>query len=436
MKKGNVKGFIPLLVFIGLYIMTGLVTKSFETVPLMLHLLLTIAFAFSLTNHENKKTFDEKIHVFCKGAGESTILLMILIFILSGAFFGVANAIHAVDAVSNLGLRLLHPNVLLPGMFVISCLLSFSMGTSMGTVAAIAPLGIDIAHKTNMSVALFCGIILGGAMFGDNLSFISDTTIAATKTQHIQMKDKFKTNIAMVFPAVLFNIIFLLMVPIKVLHMPTLSSIEWLPIFPYALVIFLSLIGKHVITVLTSGIVSGVGVGMIQKNVHFTSFVNEMYAGISSMQEIAIISLLIGGLVALMQYLGGIDWLLYRLTHMAKSKRQAECSIAGLVSLMDIATANNTISILTIGPLAREISLKFHLSPTRVASILDLFSSAFNGLLPYSAQLLIISKLSNTSPIHILSYNWYSMMMIGCALISIFIQYPKGKRSKDIGNIF
>ncbi len=431
MKVGSFKGLVPLIIFILLYVGSGIVLGNFESIPLLVHLIITILIAILMTNKNDKKSLDEKIALFCRGAGEETVVLMIIIFILSGAFFGVAKGIHAVDAFSNLGLSLLGEKGLLPGIFVISCILSFAMGTSMGTVAAVAPLGIEMAQKSGMSVALVCGIVLGGAMFGDNLSFISDTTIAATRTQNIQMKDKFKANALMVLPAFLVNVILLLFIPVKDGALANQNlTYHWVDVLPYVLVIILSLFGAHVITVLTMGIFSGILVGVFQADFSLIPFVKTVYEGITGMEEIAVISLLIGGLVALMRYLGGIDWLLGRMTKAVKSKRQAELSIAGLVSLMDVTTANNTISILAIGPLAKDISYEFDVSPSRTASILDLFSSAFNGLLPYSPQLLIISQLAGLSPTDVMIFNWYSLLMIAFAFLSILLQYPKGNLLK------
>lgn len=433
MKKGNIIGMLPLLIFLVLYMFTGLSTGSFENMPLMIGITIACAIALIMNKRGEKVSFDEKVAIFCKGAGDSTLILMVIIFLLAGAFYGVANAMHAVDSVSNLGLSILPSNMILPGIFLIACLLSFAMGTSMGTVAALAPIAIDIAEKTHSNVALLCGIVVGGAMFGDNLSFISDTTIAATRTQEVSMKSKFKANILIVLPAVIINIILLSMQKIDTSAI-TGGTYEYdlVNILPYILVIVLSLIGMNVINVMTLGVLSGLAIGLLHGDFGLTGFMKTVHEGMMSMQDMAIIAVLVGGLVALMKHLGGIDWLLYNLTKNVKTRRGAEFSIAALVSLIDIATTNNTISIIAAGPLAKDIADRFDISRSRTASILDLFASAFNGLLPYAGQLLVVGGLAGVSPVSIMPYNWYSMLMILAGSMSIILQVPKVKDVLDI----
>lgn len=433
MKKGNFMGMLPLLIFLVLYMFTGLSTGSFENMPLMIGITIACAIALIMNRKSEKISFDEKVSIFCKGAGDSTLILMVIIFLLAGAFYGVANEMHAVDSVSNLGLSILPSNMILPGIFLIACLLSFAMGTSMGTVAALAPIAIDIAEKTNSNVALLCGIVVGGAMFGDNLSFISDTTIAATRTQEVSMKSKFKANILIVLPAVLINIILLSMQKIDTSAITGGTyQYDLVNILPYILVIVLSLVGMNVINVMTLGVLSGLAIGLLHGDFGLTEFMKTVHDGMMSMQDMALIAVLVGGLVALMKHLGGIDWLLYNLTKGVKTRRGAEFSIAALVSLIDIATTNNTISIIAAGPLAKDIADQFDISRSRTASILDLFASAFNGLLPYAGQLLVVGGLAGVSPVSIMPYNWYSMLMIVAGCLSIIFQIPKVKDILDI----
>lgn len=433
MEKGNFKGMLPLLIFLVLYMFTGLSTGSFENMPLMVGITLACAVALMMNKKEEKISFDEKVTIFCKGAGDHTLILMVIIFMLAGAFYGVANAMHAVDSVSNLGLSILPSNMILPGIFLIACLLSFAMGTSMGTVAALAPIAIDVATKTDSNVALLCGIVVGGAMFGDNLSFISDTTIAATRTQEVTMKSKFKANILIVLPAVLINCIILALQPIDTSGISGGTyNYNLVNILPYVLVIILSLVGMNVINVMTLGVLSGLVIGLIHGDFGLTGFMKTIHEGMMGMQDMAIIAVLVGGLVAVMKHLGGIDWLLHNLTKNVKSRRGAEFSIAALVSLIDIATTNNTISIIAAGPLARDIADRFDISRSRTASILDLFSSAFNGLLPYAGQLLVVGGLAGVSPVSIMPYNWYSMLMIAAGSLSIILQIPKVKDTLDV----
>lgn len=433
MEKGNFKGMLPLLIFLILYMFTGLSTGSFENMPLMVGITIACAVALMMNKKDEKISFDEKVTIFCKGAGDHTLILMVIIFMLAGAFYGVANAMHAVDSVSNLGLSILPSNMILPGIFLIACLLSFAMGTSMGTVAALAPIAIDIAAKTDSNVALLCGIVVGGAMFGDNLSFISDTTIAATRTQEVSMKSKFKANILIVLPAVLINCIILALQPIDTSAITGGTySYNLVNILPYVLVIVLSLVGMNVINVMSLGVLSGLVIGLVHGDFGLTGFMKTIHEGMMGMQDMAIIAVLVGGLVAVMKHLGGIDWLLYNLTKNVKTRRGAEFSIAALVSLIDIATTNNTISIIAAGPLARDIADRFDISRSRTASILDLFSSAFNGLLPYAGQLLVVGGLAGVSPVSIMPYNWYSILMIAAGSLSIILQIPKVKDVLDV----
>ncbi|RST89391.1 Na+/H+ antiporter NhaC family protein [Vagococcus humatus] len=436
-KKGHFIGMVPLLIFLVLYMLTGLTSGSFENMPLMVGILIASGIALMMNNKDNPTTFEERVTIFCKGGGDHTLMLMVIIFILAGAFYGVANGMKAVDSMTNLGLSILPSNLILPGLFIIGCILSFSMGTSMGTVAALAPIAIDIANKTGTNLPLVCGIVVGGAMFGDNLSFISDTTIAATRTQEVAMKDKFKANILMVLPALVINLVALAMQPIDNVSLTGVHNYNLVNIIPYLLVIVLSLIGVQVLNVMIAGIFAGMIIGLIHGDFDLIGFMSIAHEGMKSMEDMAIIAILVGGLVALMNYLGGIDWLLQKLTKSTKSARGGELSIAALVSLMDIATTNNTISIIAAGPLARDISDKFGISRSRTASLLDIFSAAFNGLLPYAGQLLVMGGMAGVSPVSIMPYNWYSILMIIIGLISIAIGFPKGKISdhKKLTNI-
>ncbi|MEF2292455.1 Na+/H+ antiporter NhaC family protein [Virgibacillus dokdonensis] len=428
--KGRFMGLVPLIIFLALYMLTGLVSGSFENMPLMIGILIASGVALMMSNKDNPTKFEERVTMFCKGGGDHTLILMVVIFILAGAFHGVASGMHAVDSVTNLGLSVLPSNLILPGLFIIGCVLSFSMGTSMGTVAALAPLAIDIADKTGCNVALVCGVVVGAAMFGDNLSFISDTTIAATRTQEISMKDKFRANILMVLPAVVINMILLAFVPINTVSISGSYDYNIINIIPYVLVIVLSLVGVQVITVMVTGIFAGMFIGLFHGDFTIIEFMKIAHDGMRGMEDMAIIAILVGGLVALMKYLGGIDWLLHTLTRKTKTARGGELSIAALVSLMDISTTNNTISIIAAGPLAKDISDEFGISRSRTASLLDIFSAAFNGLLPYAGQLLVIGGMAGVSPVSIMPYNWYSILMIVIGLLSIVIGFPKGKDVK------
>lgn len=427
-KKGNFLGLVPLLIFLVLYFALGIGTGNFNNLPLMVGILIASGIALALNNKEDKKTFDEKVSIFCRGGGDHTLILMVVIFILAGAFYGVANGMHAVDTVTNLALDILPAKMILPGLFIVSSILSFSMGTSMGTVSALIPIAIDISTKTNSNLALVCGIVVGGAMFGDNLSFISDTTIAAARTQDVEMKDKFKANALMVLPAVIINCLLLSLWPIDSTKIVASTNIDIINLTPYVLVIVLSLIGIDVIKTMTIGVVSGMVIGVLHGNFTAVQSFGVIHKGMIWMEDMALIAIMVGGLVALMNYLGGIDWLLNKLTAKTKTRRGAELSIAALVSLIDIATTNNTISIIASGPIAKDVSKKFNIVPARTASILDIFSSAFNGLLPYAGQLLVAAGMAGISPTDIMIYNWYSMLMIVVGIVSILIGWPTCKK--------
>lgn len=430
-KKGSFMGLVPLVIFLIVYFAMGIGTGSFDNFPLMIGIFLASAIALFIKSPcAEKKSFVERVELFCKGGGESTLILMVIIYMLAGAFYGVAGGMHATDTVTNIGISVLPANMILPGLFIIGCVLSFSMGTSMGTVSALMPIAINIADKTGVSLALVSGIVVGGAMFGDNLSFISDTTIAATTTQEIGMKEKFKANFLMVLPAVIITIVVLALYPIDATKVVASGDINIVNLIPYVLIIALSIAGVHVIPAMTISVVSGMIIGVMHGDFTAVESFGVVHEGMTWMQDMAVIAIFVGGLVELMKYLGGIDWLLDKLSKGTKTKKGAELSIAALVSLVDVATTNNTISIIAVGPIAKDISKKFGITPQRTASILDLFSSAFNGLTPYAGQLLTAGALAKISPVSIIPYVWYSILMIISGVVFILIGFP-GNRKKE-----
>lgn len=431
--KGNFLGLMPLIIFIILYILSTALTGDAGTMPLNVGILIAIICAFAFCMRKKSRgtmNFDGFTTMFCKGGGDDTLILMFFIFLEAGIFYSVAGSMGAVSSVSSLGLKILPSNMVLPGLFLIGCVLSFSMGTSMGTVTTLMPIGIEIASKTDMSLPLVCGVVIGGAMFGDNMSFISDTTIAATRTQEVEMKDKFKANFLMVLPAVIITVLLLAFqsVPAELDE----SALTWnfLQLLPYILVIALSLMGVHVMISMGTAILSGLVIGIAQGSFTLAEALGIVGDGIKSMEDTAAIAIMVGGLVALMTYLGGIDWLLNKLTSRVKSGKGAELSIAALVTLLDLATTNNTISIITAGPIAKDISDEFHVSRVRTASILDLFSSAGNGICPWAGQILAASGLAGVSTLAIVPYCWYSMLMFVFGVVFILIGWPKGVSAK------
>ena len=429
-KKGSFVGLLPLIIFVILYIISTILTGNASTMPLNTGILIAIICAFVFCamrkKDENTMSFDDLVTSFCKGGGDDTLILMFFIFLEAGIFSGVANAMGAVSSASNLGLKLLPASMVLPGIFIIGCVLSFAMGTSMGTVSALMPIGIQIANVTGMSMPMVCGAVVGGAMFGDNLSFISDTTIAATRTQGVAMKDKFKANFLMVLPAVIINIVLLFFNSSSTALDESALTWDFIQLIPYILVIVLSLIGINVILAMGAGIAAGLIIGIAQGSFSLAESLTVVGNGIISMEDTAVIAVMVGGLVALMHYLGGIQWLLNSLSRSVKSRSGAELSIAALVTLLDLATTDNTISIITAGPIAKDISQKYGVSPVRAASILDLFSSAGNGVCPWAGQILAASGLAGVSTLSIVPFCWYSIMMFIFGVIFILIGWPKG----------
>ena len=427
-KKGNFIGLLPLIIFLALYILCTVITGNAGTMPLNVGILIALIAALIFCIKKRKAdnlSFDDIVTDMCKGGGDDTLILMFFIFLEAGIFYTVAGGMGAVSSVSNLGLKLLPGKMILPGIFIIGCILSFSMGTSMGTVTALMPIAIDIAAKTGINTSLICGAVVGSAMFGDNLSFISDTTIAATRTQEVQMRDKFKANFLMVLPAVICTLILLFFRSVPAALDESQMTWNFLQLIPYILVITLSLLGIHVLIAMGAAIASGIVIGLAQGSFTGVTALATVGDGIKCMEDTAAIAVMVGGLVALMRYLGGIDWLLNKLTKGIKGSRGAELAIAALVTLLDLATTNNTISIITAGPIAKDVSDQFGVSRVRSASILDLFSSAGNGICPWAGQILAAAGLAGVSTLSIVPFCWYSMLMFLFGILFIVIGWPK-----------
>ena len=350
-KRGNGLALLPLLVFIIVYIASALLAKDFYTVSIIVPFLAATLVALVMNR---KVKFDEKVEIFCKGAGNTDIILMILIFILAGAFAEVAKSMGAVDSTVNLGLSILPSNIMIAGIFVIACFISLSVGTSMGTIVALAPIAVGVAEKTGILTAIAVAAVVCGSMFGDNLSMISDTTIAATRTQGCEMKDKFKMNFKIVLPAAIITaLIFVLITKDGTITVVETLDYSLIKIVPYIAVIVGSLVGLNVIVVLLGGIlISGI-IGLIGGSFDLLGFFGATADGIVGMSELIIISILIAGTIEIIKYNGGIDFIISKGLRGFKSKMGAEIGIAALVSLVDICTANNTVAIVTVGPIAK-----------------------------------------------------------------------------------
>ncbi|WDV47972.1 Na+/H+ antiporter NhaC family protein [Clostridiaceae bacterium M8S5] len=426
-KYNSFLGLTPLLVFLVIFITTGIVTKKFTNMPVLVAFIIVLAYSLCLNRKGEKLSIDEKVEIFSRGGGESTIILMVIIFILAGAFYSVANAMGAVESTVNLGLSILPTKAILPGTFLIGCVISFAMGTSMGTVTALTPIAIGMSQQTGISLPLIVGTVVGGAMFGDNLSFVSDTTIAATRTQGIELKDKFKMNSLIVLPAVIVTLIILACIPIG---SATLEVGEYsiLKVLPYLSIIVCALLGLNVMIVLAVGITTGAVIGLGIGSFTFIELLGFIQRGFGWMQDLCLIAIVIGGIVELMKYYGGIGFLLDKVTSKVKTKKGAEAGIAALASLIDIATANNTIAIVTAGPLAKDITKEYDIDPRRTASLLDIFSSAFQGIVPYGGQILLAAGLAKISPVKLVPYSIYSMLMIVFGTLAIILGVPRFKK--------
>lgn len=369
---------------------------------------------------------EERIRQYSRGASDPNILLMIWIFVLAGAFATGAKSMGAIDATVNLILSLLPSSLLLPGLFIAACFISLSIGTSVGTVIALVPIALGLGESLGLSNAYVAAVVTGGAFFGDNLSFISDTTIAATRTQGCSMKDKFRANIAIVLPAAIIALILYFVVGLELPAVrPSGEEGSFLLTLPYLLVLVAAVAGMNVLGVLTLGIIACGAVGLGTGTLPAWDWIAALGSGITGMGELIIVTLMAGGMLELIRYNGGIDYLLRHLTRGISGKRGAELTIAVLVSVANLCTANNTIAILTTGKVSREITKQYGLDPRKTASILDTFSCFVQGLIPYGAQLLLASKLAGVSPMDIVPNLYYPFIMGGCALLSILLRFPR-----------
>lgn len=426
--KGNAWALIPLIVFVGMFLGVGIATGDFTTMPLNVAIIVASIVGLLLNR---KESFNQKVDIFTKGAGHSNIVLMMLIFLLAGAFSKTTEDMGGVKSTVNLGLSIIPENLIIVGLFIICMFVSVSMGTSVGTVAAIAPVGFGLSQATDVSAAITMATVVGGAMFGDNLSMISDTTIAAVRTQKTKMNDKFKVNIKIVLPGAILTIIALWFLT-NGAHIDTTKNYDYdiIKVIPYLLVLILALIGVNVIVVLIGGTLLSAIIGLADHSFDWKGLLSSISKGIVGMEDIAIIALLIGGLVALIQHNGGITWLLNFVRSKVKSKRGAELGIAGLVSAADIATANNTISILMAGPLAKDIADEYDVDPRKSASILDIFASCFQGILPYSPQVIAAAGVASISPFELVPYAIYPILLGICGLFAIFLRLPRLDQNK------
>ena len=417
----------PLLVFLCIYLVSSVIAQDFYRIPISAAFLIASVYAVAITRG---KPLEERINTFSKGAGDKNVLLMIWIFVLAGAFAATAKEIGAIDATVNLALRILPGKMLYAGLFLAACFISMSIGTSVGTIVALVPVAAGIAQELAAggaeglaaSIPFITAIIVGGAFFGDNLSFISDTTIAATRTQGCSMADKFRMNIRIAGPAALIVAVLYIFMGKSGGAIPESAPIDWVLLIPYILVIVLAISGINVSLVLTIGLIVNAVIGFTGGELTWSGYLESIGSGISGMGDLIIVTMMAGGMLELIKSNGGLDYIVGKLTKKINGRKGAEFSIAALVSLANICTANNTIAIITTGGIAKDITGRFGIDPRRSASILDTFSCLVQGFLPYGAQLLMASGLAGVTSISIMGYLYYPFVLGAVAILAILIK--------------
>ncbi len=423
-EKGRAVALLPIGVFLVIFLGAGIVFGDFYAMPAIVAFLIALFVAF-MQNRELK--FEEKIKVIARGAGEENIITMSLIFLSAGGFSGAVTAAGGVDSTVNLGLSLIPAQFAVSGLFVIGCFISVSMGTSMGTIAALAPIAAGISEKTGFSMAVCIAAVVCGAMFGDNLSMISDTTIAAVKTQGCEMRDKFKANFLIVLPAAVITVFYFWAVTGNVNYsLPENLEYNLWEVIPYLVVLIGALIGINVFLVLVGGTVISLAVGVAGGNIPLPEMFTVVGEGVTSMYDITVISIIVACIVSLVREYGGIQFILNLIKSRIRGKKGAEAGIALLALFVDLCTANNTVAIVMAGPIAKEISTEYGVDPKRSASMLDIYTSVGQGLIPYGAQLLSAATLTALTPFEIIPYLVYPVLMAACGFLSIFLRRRGG----------
>ena len=420
----------PIVVFLAVYLVSSLILNDFYRIPISAAFMVASVYAMLISRG---RSLEQNIAIFSEGAGNKNVLLMIWIFVLAGAFASTAKEIGAIDAAVNLAIKILPGNLLYAGLFLAACFISMSIGTSVGTIVALVPVASGIAEELALtggpeavsSIPFITAIIVGGAFFGDNLSFISDTTIAATRTQECSMADKFKVNFRIVGPAALAVTILYVVLGAGMSSTPESGPVNIFLLIPYISVIILALAGMNVTAVLTIGLLLNGTIGMAGGLISWSGYLGAIGNGISGMGDLIIVTMMAGGMLDMIRANGGLDFIVKGLTSRIRGKRGAEFSIAALVALSNLCTANNTVAIITTGGIARDISRRFGLDPRKVASILDTFSCLVQGLIPYGAQLLMAAGLAGISSISIIGYLYYPFIMGAMAVMAILFRFPR-----------
>lgn len=442
-KKGSGFALLPFAIFIIIYLGAGLYLQAkgeemaFYQFPSVTAMFIALIVAFCM----GKESIDEKFSIFAKGAANENVLTMLMIYILAGAFSTVAKTMGGVDATVNLGLSIIPVQLLTAGVFVISAFLGTATGTSVGTVTALVPIAVGLASESGLSVPLMLGACVGGGMFGDNLSMISDTTIAATKTQGVELKDKFRVNFYIALPAAIITLVILLMAgrPETVAVMDE-RTFEIIKVLPYVLVLVLAIIGINVFLTLTIGILSAGVIGMVCGDLTVFTYAQAIWNGFTGMSEVFFLALFCGGISELIAHNGGIVWLIEKLRSMMKGEKSAQVGMSVLVSLADCATANNTVAIILCGNVAKDVSREYKVDPRQMASLLDVFSCVFQGIIPYGAQLLMAASLTaatyniSISPVQIVPNMWYCWILAIFGLLAVFTGYANRVARKNPWN--
>ena len=421
MNKGLI-ALSPLLVFVTLYLVTSIVAGDFYKVPITVAFMASSVYAVIISRG---RTLRQRIDIFSRGAGSEQMMLMLWIFILAGAFANSAKVMGSIDATVNLMLTVLPGNMLLAGLFLASCFISLSIGTSFGTIVALAPIASGLAHSTGASVPMMVAVVVGGSFFGDNLSFISDTTIVSTSTQECKMSDKFKVNSFLVMPAAFLILIIYILLGNNISSPQSIPDVEYTKVIPYIVVLITAVCGLNVMAVLALGISLTGLIGLLDNSFDTYGWFKTIGDGITGMGELIIITMLAGGMLELIKVNGGIDYIIKNMTRRISGKRGAELSIAALVSIVTMCTANNTVAIITVGGIARRISQRFGLDNRKCASILDTMSCFTQGLLPYGAHLLLAAGIASTSPMSLIPYLYYPFCIGAAAVLAIIFRCPK-----------
>ena len=412
----------PLGVFIVLYLVTSSIAGDFYKVPITVAVMVSSIYAVII---HGGRPLRERIDIFSRGAATGQMMLMIWIFVLAGAFANSAKMMGSIDATVNLTLSLLPPQMLLAGLFVAACFISISIGTSVGTIVALTPIAAGVAQQTGTDVALMTAVVVGGSLFGDNLSFISDTTIVATSSQGCRLSDKFRVNSFIVVPAAIVILIVYIFMGSGISAPQHIADVQWVKVIPYLAVLITAIFGMNVMAVLTLGIILTGVIGLLTGSFDIFGWMKSIGDGIIGMGELIIITMMAGGMLELIKQQGGIDFIIRRMTRHIHGKRGAELSIGALVAMVDVCTANNTVAIITVGGIAKQIGDKYGVDNKKAASILDTFSCAVQGVIPYGAQLLMAAGLASLNPVNIIPYLYYPMAIGIAALLSILLRYPR-----------